>query len=177
MSLKHAILVLLEKEEATGYDLLQKFRDSLGYFWNAKHQQIYKQLKQLLSDQMIAVETDEQTSKPDKKIYSITDLGKAELKNWLATSITPSKINDALLVKIYAANTHNQADINAELELHIKMHQKTLSKLLEIESIYKGLPEDQQYLHRFPYLTLRRGILGEEAWLTWAHEAIQLFKK
>lgn len=177
MSLKHAILVILEKEPAAGYDLLQKFRESLGYFWNAKHQQIYKQLKQLLDDQLITVKMDHQENKPDKKIYSITTQGQAELVSWLSTPSTPSKINDVLLVKIYSANASNLHLINEELHSHIALHQKTLSTLLEIELTYKGLSEELRHQYRFPYLTLRRGILIEQAWLTWANEAIQLFKK
>ena len=41
MSLKHAILTLLESQPGSGYDLVKRFKDGLGYFWNAKHQQVY----------------------------------------------------------------------------------------------------------------------------------------
>ena len=47
MSLKHAILILLETEPGSGYDLVKRFKAGLGYFWNAKHQQVYQELKKL----------------------------------------------------------------------------------------------------------------------------------
>ena len=34
----------------------------------------------------------------------------------------------------------------------------------------KALPADQRQALRLPYLTLRRGILGEQSWLAWAAE-------
>ena len=41
MSLRHAILVLLQDQEASGYDLAREFANSIGLVWNATHQQIY----------------------------------------------------------------------------------------------------------------------------------------
>ena len=39
-----------------------------------------------------------------------------------------------------------------------------------IERDYLALPAAQRQGWRLPYLTLRRGILGEQAWLAWADE-------
>lgn len=44
MSLRHAILVLLQDQEASGYDLAREFANSIGLVWNATHQQIYLEL-------------------------------------------------------------------------------------------------------------------------------------
>lgn len=178
MSLKHAILVMLEEEPSSGYDLLKHFKQSLGYFWNAKHQQIYLQLKKLNEEQLISCESASQPGgKPDKKIYRISDKGRRELQDWLCDPVPPAKINDALLLKIYGAKTGNKDKILKELERHIALHQHILSKLKAIEAQYHALPKQEQETRFFPYLTLRRGIIGEEAWLQWANEAIQLFKK
>ena len=42
MSLKHAILAVLEKKESTGYEIAKQFEGPFGYFWNAPHQLIYQ---------------------------------------------------------------------------------------------------------------------------------------
>lgn len=177
MSLKHAILVMLEQEPSSGYDLLQQFKNSLGYFWNAKHQQIYLQLKKLSEEALISYEYAEQSGKPNKKVYSITALGRAELVSWLSQPVAPNRVNDALLVKIYGGHLAPPAEIDKELDVHIALHQTTLDKLLKIEEKYLALAPQAQSKYRYPYLTLRRGIIGEEAWLKWAYEAKQLFKK
>jgi PadR family transcriptional regulator AphA len=177
MSLKHAILVLLETEPSSGYDLLKQFNDSLGYFWNAKHQQIYQQLKILASDKLIDCNIEKQLGKPDKKIYKITKLGAAELLTWLSQPVKPNKINDALLVKLYGGHLTDTDNLLKELENHISLHKKTLLQLRKIEKKYLKLPNNLQEKYKLPYITLRRGILGEEAWLEWAHESIKMIKK
>jgi len=177
LSLKHAILLMLEHEPSSGYDLLKQFRESLGYFWNAKHQQIYRQLKQLSDEKLITHVDTPQAHKPDKKVYRITTDGQSELYAWLSSPTQPNKINDGLLVKIYGADVGDPEKILEELERHIALHQHTLGKLKAIEERYLAASQEQQQKYRYPYITLRRGILGEEAWLKWAEEASHLFKK
>ena len=177
MSLKHAILVLLETEPSSGYDLLKQFNNSLGYFWNAKHQQIYQQLKILLNESLIQCKIEEQHGKPDKKVYKITKLGVTELSDWLSDSVKPNKINDALLVKIYGGHLIQTDNVLAELESHLTLHKKTLLQLKQIEQKYLKLSLEMQQKSKLPFITLRRGILGEEAWLVWANEAIEMIKK
>ncbi|TNC79841.1 MAG: PadR family transcriptional regulator [Oleiphilus sp.] len=171
MSLKHAILVLLETEPGSGYDLLKHFNNSLGYFWNAKHQQIYLQLKKLRDEGLITCDLEKQKGKPDKKIYSITREGEKELAEWLRTPVAPNSVNDALLVKIYGGRMCSPEELIEELDRHAAIHQKTLDKLTAIEQSYLSLKPESREKYRLPYLTLRRGILGENAWLEWAKEA------
>ena len=45
--LKHGILGLLNYKEMTGYEIMEIFRDSLNYFWDAKTSQIYRELQGL----------------------------------------------------------------------------------------------------------------------------------
>ncbi len=177
MSLKHAILVLLETEPSSGYDLLKHFKRSLGYFWNAKHQQVYQQLKSLAENGLITYDVQTQEGKPDKKVYAITPSGIDELKRWLNSPVKPSKINDALLVKIYGGHLADNDALQAELEEHIHTNEQTLNELLDIEKIYLALPETERNKYQLPYLTLRRGILSEQTWLAWADEARKTIKK
>ena len=177
MSLKHAILVLLETEPSSGYDLLKQFKHSLGYFWNAKHQQIYQQLKVLSNDDLIECRLEVQAGKPDKKVYKITDRGVSELSSWLDEPVRPNKINDALLVKIYGGHLTSSDNLLTELKEHLSLHQATLLQLKEIEQKYLNLSQTLQVKYQLPYITLRRGILGEEAWIQWANESIKMIKK
>ena len=177
MSLKHAILVLLETEPSSGYDLLKQFKNSLGYFWNAKHQQIYQQLKTLSEQDLISFSIENQANRPDKKVYKITNKGINELKTWISCPVKPNKVNDALLVKIYGGHLTNKENLITELHHHLDSHLKTLSYLKQVEQSFLNLPSNKKKTYQLPYLTLRRGILGEEAWITWANESIEAIKK
>jgi len=170
MSLKHAILVLLETEPSSGYDLVKHFKSRLGYFWNAKHQQVYLQLKKLAEDEWITFQAHSQSNKPDKKVYEITELGRKGLGDWISQPVKPNKINDALLVKLYGGHLTSKENIITELATHKKTHEGVLENLLNIENNYLELNKEKQAHYLMPYMTLRRGIIGEKAWLEWANE-------
>lgn len=170
MSLRHAILTLLETEPASGYDIVRHFKESLGYFWNAKHQQVYQELRRLSDEGWLLCSEQLQDDKPDKKVYRISASGRAELRRWLGEPVAPNKINDALLVKLYAGELIEAHALREEIARHRAIHQETLDRLLQIEQRYRELSPPEQARQRLPYLTLRRGILGEQAWLTWADE-------
>jgi PadR family transcriptional regulator AphA len=57
-----------------------------------------------------------------------------------------------------------------EIRQHKDQHDKALLIMLEIEQQYQQLDNHERKDLDLPYLTLRRGILGEQAWLDWARE-------
>ena len=170
MSLKHAILVLLEQQDSSGYDLLKRFKEHLGFFWQASHQQIYKQLGQMHEAGLIACQREAQSGKPDKKIYSISSDGRQHLIDWMNSHSKPQKVNDSLLVKLYGGHIVSPDVLIADVQHAREQHQKTLMLLKSMEQNYLNLPQHEQQKYGLPYLTLRRGILGEQAWLGWADE-------
>ena len=44
MALEHALLVSLTERAGSGYELARRFDKSIGFFWNATHQQIYREI-------------------------------------------------------------------------------------------------------------------------------------
>ena len=109
MALPHAILVSLCEQAGSGYELARRFDRSIGYFWAATHQQIYRTLRVMEDDGWVHVEPVEQQGRPDKKVYSVTDAGRAELARWIAeplsgrgSSVTDSRTRE-LAVKIRGA--------------------------------------------------------------------------
>jgi DNA-binding PadR family transcriptional regulator len=47
MALSHAILATLVGGAFSGYDLRKQFEGSVGFFWQASFQQIYRELNKL----------------------------------------------------------------------------------------------------------------------------------
>ncbi|WP_279581330.1 PadR family transcriptional regulator [Fodinicola feengrottensis] len=47
MSLRHALLALLEAEPMSGYSLAKFFDQSVAYVWHAPHSQIYPELRRM----------------------------------------------------------------------------------------------------------------------------------
>lgn len=65
--LKHGILGLLNYQDMTGYKIMEVFRDSLNYFWDAKTSQIYRELQGLEQKEWVSKTIVPQNGKPDKK--------------------------------------------------------------------------------------------------------------
>jgi PadR family transcriptional regulator, regulatory protein AphA len=171
MSLKHAILVMLENEPGTGYDLAQRFKSGIGHFWNAKHQQIYLELKKLHRDKWVAFEVEAQSEKPDKKIYRITRAGQKALKEWLRKPVKPPRVNDALLVKVFGGQQSDAPVLVAELDEHIARYRARLEEYGQMEQAFFDQDEATRSRYRLPYLTLRRGIRYVRGTLEWLEEA------
>lgn len=98
--LKHGILGLLNYKDMTGYEVMELFRDSLYFFWNAKTSQIYRELQGLEDSGWLVSKSKKQKGKPDKRIYHITDSGKEELEEWLLNDEIKS-MNYPVLMKSF----------------------------------------------------------------------------
>jgi len=176
MAIAHAILVSLIERPASGYDLGKRFESSVGFFWKATHQQIYRELTKLEEQGWISAEVIAQESRPDKKLYSVTELGKQQLIDWMVQPSEPTPIKDDLLVKIFAGYVAPKATILEELQRHHQRHQEQLRIYQEIEQRYFQSPQSLPQADKFRYLTLRKGIGYETDWMAWCNEAIELLK-
>lgn len=66
MALEHAILVSLLEKPGSGYELARRFERSIGYFWTATHQQIYRVLKRMEGDGLLDVRDVPQERRPTR---------------------------------------------------------------------------------------------------------------
>ena len=66
MALEHALLVALSERPGSGLELAGRFEKSIGFFWHATHQQIYRVLARMEKDGWLSVETVPQTGRPDQ---------------------------------------------------------------------------------------------------------------
>ncbi|NCA66683.1 MAG: PadR family transcriptional regulator [Clostridia bacterium] len=113
MSLKHGILGLLSLNSASGYDLSKLFSESLNYFWMANQSQIYRELDKMEEGGWVLSEKIEQSARPNKRVYRITQAGSQELLNWLKDEGIDQLmvIRSPLLMKIFFAGKIDRADV------------------------------------------------------------------
>ena len=122
MALGDAILACLTERPMTGYELAKTFDSSIGFFWKADHQQIYRELSRLRDRGHIQGREVVQSGKPNKMVYTLTPEGKAALRHWAARPSSPASIKDDLLVRLYALDSVDieplRDDLMARLEYH-----------------------------------------------------------
>jgi DNA-binding PadR family transcriptional regulator len=174
MSLPHAILVALLEKPSSGLELTRRFDRSIGYFWSATHQQIYRELGKLEAEGYIRALPAAQPARGQKKSYEVLPAGRDELARWTAASQDPKPHRDALLLRLRAAAVVGTAGIEADLRRHLSLHQRTLAEYEEIErrDFPAGLRSPQA---RLQHLVLRAGIDLETFWTGWLTHALAEF--
>lgn len=171
MSLPHAILTALLEKPSSGLELTRRFDKSIGYFWSATHQQIYRELGRLEAEGLIRALPAEQPARGQKKAYEVLPAGRAELARWTGAPQDPKPHRDALLLRLRAAAVVGTAGLEADLRRHLELHERQLAEYREIERRDflpgKDGPED-----RLRHLVLRAGIDLETFWTQWLGHAL-----
>lgn len=134
MSLGHGLLGLLNYSDMTGYELAKTFNDSLCYFWQAQTSQIYRELNKMEGQGFLKSRIEMQTDKPNKRIYSITEAGKAELQNWLGSQMPNEMMatRSEVLLRLFFSSEKEADESIAALRQIAAAYQRQISNLQEI---------------------------------------------
>lgn len=167
MSLKHAILGLLTIQPMTGYDLKHAaFDTSIAHFWRADQAQIYRALDKMAGDGWVESTVEVQTERPNRRVYHITDAGRAELLNWLESPQPPPVYREPFLVQVFFAYMLPEAQTLAHMQDHIAAHRETLARY---EALAPGLAHSPGSARQkqFWQMTLDLGMALEHTYLEW----------
>ena len=173
MALEHALLVALRERPASGLELARRFDRSIGYFWHASHQQLYRTLARMEGHGWLDAEAVEQSGRPDKKEYAVTPAGTAVLRDWLATPTPVEPLRSELAVKLRGASYGDREamldlvrDNLADHALRLAHYERLATRDYPEPATLTGHDLDQ-------YLVLRGGIRLEEFWVGWLTEYLE----
>ena len=172
MSLPHVILTVLSTRDATGYDITKEFSSTIGYFWKASHQQVYRELNKMAQHHLVTCVLEPQEGKPDRKVYSITDAGRIALGEWFDQPTVHPTVRDEFSAKLMACSVQSSAPFKAQLTELVEESRKLVAHYQEIESAYYSNIAMLDKSQRLERLTLRRNLLLRQAWVVWADEAL-----
>jgi len=136
MALAEAILVCLTERPMSGYDLAKNFDASIGFFWRASHQQIYRELGRLREKGLVISEEVSQNGKPNRIIHTLTPAGKKAIRSWSTKPAKHPSIKDDMLVKFYALENVDLDALKDQLTIRIEQHQTKLVKYHRIKGRY-----------------------------------------
>ena len=173
MALEHAILVSLAEKSASGYDLARRFDASIGHFWKASHQQIYKVLGRMEADDWVASEIVAQTGRPDKKVYVITAIGRDELAAWTSKATPIEDLRSEFAVKLRALPFGDTVAIIDDVRVRRRAHEARLAYYVESAERFYPRPDDLADDELAGWLVLRGGILAEQTGIAWCDEILQ----
>lgn len=172
MSLKFAILTALSETPSTGLGLARRFDRSIGYFWSASHQQIYRELDRLRGAELIRERP--RASPPERgqpQEFEICPAGSEALLVWVASAEDPAPTRSAIYVKVRAAAALDPLAVRAALLHERQVRQDLVERYEEIDR------RDFQDRHldaqaRLQRLVLKAGIDLERTTVLWCDEAL-----
>ena len=184
MSLPHALLTSLLEKSSSGYELARRFERSIGYFWKASHQQIYRELGRMEALGWIAAEAGEAAAPGEtgaqketiaprsrKKVYRVLEAGRLALRAWAGEPSHPAELREDLMIKLRAEAVIGPLGLEREIARRLALHRDKLAE-------YRAIEARDFSRHPLPradavrYLILQCGIRLEEANIGWSEEAL-----
>ncbi len=178
MSLDHAILGFLNYRPYTGYDLKKIFDTSIRHFWPADQSQIYRTLSRLEENGLAEMERIPQEDRPDRKVYHITEAGRAELLRWISGPPPMGETRSAPLIQVFFSGQLSDEEVLSKFEGYAAIMRAVLRQYDQVEGqlepFQQEIPSPRE--HFFWLLTLENGLANMRANLAWAESVIERIK-
>ncbi|KAA8735408.1 PadR family transcriptional regulator [Acinetobacter qingfengensis] len=179
MSLSHVLLTSLLEKPSTGIDLARRFDRSMGFFWQATHQQIYRELAIMQKNGWI-IPALAKHSDSRKKTYQVSDLGQKILLQWMQTHTPPHKVRNELMVKLRAEAQLGGNLILEELIQHQQLHLQQLriyQKIAEKDQQKNADTSTDVRTHIIQQQILNLGIRFEQVWTQWLEQTQNILEQ
>src|SRR5437870_612562 len=118
MSIKYALLGLMRDEPMHGYRVKEAFDRRVGSLWGLTRPQIYQTLNALERVGLLTSHGERVGSRPARRIYTLTDLGRRAFERWLDSGSVcrPRPFRADLLLRLLFVRERDVAPIAAALE-------------------------------------------------------------
>lgn len=172
----------------SGYDLKRLFDHMLSPMWGAAHSQIYHELRRMAELGWVEMTREEQETRPDRKVYHITQTGNEALAAWQAQPSSTPQLRDELLLKVMFGSFATPADLIANLKQSIAEHEMRLLTYRqntqyiltrgELLKEHRHNPYDAE-TQEDPFIGLitRFAIDFEKTYLNWLYETLTFLEK
>ncbi|MEE1755400.1 PadR family transcriptional regulator [Streptomyces sp. SP18CS02] len=155
------LLALLARGPAHGYELKQDLEQLLGAAYPPTNVgQIYVTLGRLEKSGLIEGEEIAQESRPNKKIYRLTDAGREALRGWFEETADEPRVRDEFFMKLALAPRTGIADQVALINKQRREYLNTMRNLSRLAAT-----EDRD--NRIAHLLIEGAMLHLQADLDW----------
>lgn len=153
------LLALLAKEPAHGYELKSQLEQVFGEAYPTPNiGQIYVTLQRLERDGLVRSQDVVQATRPNKRVYELTDAGREALVSWVDKASKGPRVRDEFFMKFALAHLAGTSDrlglINRQRH-HYLAQMRSLSELAVSEH------------RRIPRLLIEGAMLHLQADLDW----------
>lgn len=140
MHVRTLCLGALALGDASGYEIKKLFEDGVfSHFSEASFGSIYPALTKLTDDGLLTCQAHSQEGRPDKKVYSLTDLGRAAFQEALFQPIQADKYRSDFLFSLIFANQMPTSRVSEILDNKLKELKEEHNRI-EAEGIVPNTP-------------------------------------
>jgi DNA-binding PadR family transcriptional regulator len=169
VSVRHALLALLNEGPKYGLQLRQEFEARTGDVWPLNVGQVYTTLQRLERDGLVASAGQDEDSQ--QKGYRITDEGEEELAAWLCTPPDlSSPPRDELVIKVLVAATLPGVNVHDVIQVHRRY-------LVELMQQWTHLKEDESQVDLGFALVVDAELFRLDSVIRWLDSADGRFKR
>jgi DNA-binding PadR family transcriptional regulator len=176
-TLDYVILSGLLRRPRSGYDLTKWIERETSHFFVVGHSSIYPALARLEEVGLVRHKVVPSDKGPERKVYSVTEAGRAALLTWADEPPAERHTRDEQLVKALCYPYLPEERALARLGEEKARHEKKLA-------LYEGFDRELEDLFREggilreaylgTKLTLSRGLGVEKSYVDWCEEAARI---
>lgn len=116
MDVKTLCLGVLTQGEASGYDIKKHFECVFSHFYVAGFGSIYPALTDLAREGLVVCREEAQSNRPDRKVYALTDSGRAHFEKALLSTPPRHRIRSEFFVLLHFAHLLTPEKLRAVLD-------------------------------------------------------------
>lgn len=165
-TIEHALLGFVHERPIHGYELYQQLSAPTGLrqVWRLKQSQLYALLAKLVEQGYLTSKVQIQETRPSRKIYTLTDEGRAAFLQWLHSPVAHGRqMRLDFLAKLYFAQRQAPQVALALIEKQHEMCQTWLADARERAEA----EADHQPLPYFSYAVNQFRVSQIESFLGW----------
>lgn len=169
MTLRHALLGLLDSRPASGYDLLKTFETAMANVWPATQSQVYGELNRLTDAGLLEVAAE---GPRGRKEYAITDAGRTELRTWLL-SVEPGRpVRSDMLLRVFFLD---RVGVDEAREYLARQGRAAAERLAGLTALERSIPWGDDAPSTYGRIALEYGkrvAAAQVDWADWAADQV-----
>ncbi len=162
LNIRSLCLAILSMGDASGYEINKLFQGPFSHIYEASFGSIYPALGKLTEDGLVTCTAMAQEKKPDKKVYRLTQTGRAALLDELAIMPGADRVrSDFLIVMMFAhllPAGHVSAAVDKRLEIYCELQGHLAKGELEGQEIPESNPACTEFVRGYGVAMIKASI-------------------
>jgi PadR family transcriptional regulator, regulatory protein AphA len=170
----YAVLAVLALHDHSTYELAKQMRLGWRYLWPRAESNVYAEPKKLAAAGL-ASSREEWNGDRRRTVYSITDEGRAALRDWLAAPSSGQRYESEAVLKVFFGENGSREDMLASIRALREDATAAVARWQEIADLYEA--GEGAHPDRFALSALVARLLGEQQaatarWAAWAETLV-----